>query len=126
MIIYIHAEFVWKAQQSFDTALSAPTNIELEITLTKRKLDDPEIWRGEVLEETASQPKIYRLQLEKSSFLVVGRTTYGANPPYEYRLTWDSSPYPPYDQWKMKRWAEAYEFWQMKDFYCGKMSWVRS
>jgi len=119
--VFIASEFDWKAQSNLDIT-SFPATIDIDMTLTKRPMDYPRQPKENFLEDTAFQPKTYRLQLEEGSFLVTGRTSYGANPTYKYRLLWDKSPYPPLDEWKkMKPLAKAWKFWERKDFYQGEL-----
>jgi len=115
--LLIAAEFDWKAQSNLDIETSFPAIIDIEMTLTKRHMDSSRLPKVVGLEDAAFQPKTYRLQLEEGNFLVTGRTTYGVNPTYKYRLLWDKSPYPPLDEWKWKAPAKACKFWERKDFY---------
>jgi hypothetical protein len=95
-----------------------PTTIDVAITLTKRELkDDPPPIRHTALNESAFIPKEYRLSLNKGSFKIENRTTYGVNPTYAYQLVWDQSPYPPLEEWNNKAAAKAGRYWERKDFY---------
>lgn len=119
--LFIAAEFDWKAQSKQQIEASFPATIDIDMTLSKRNIDTPNLIKAEVLEDAAFRLKTYRLQLEKGSFQVTGRTTYGSNPVYKYRLLWDKSPYPPLDEWKKQLPAKAGEYWERKDFYQGKV-----
>ena len=107
-----------------DVITNWPFEIEVAITLTKRPLKTrpfPDSWRPPVLSEAAYQQKVYHLRLEQGRFKVENRTTYGCHPMYEYRMTWDRSPYPPLEEWTNNRGVEAGKYWERKDFYKGEL-----
>lgn len=116
--VFIAAEFDWKTQSDQNIEeLSFPATIDIDMTLTKRNIKNANLMKGDVLEDAAFQTKTYQLRVEEGSFLVTGRTTYGVNPTYKYRLFFDKSPYPPLDEWKEQDATEAYKFWIRNDFY---------
>jgi len=119
---FIASEFDWNARSNVDIETSLPATIDIDMTLTKRPIDCRRPPKMMFLEDTAFQPKTYRLQLEEGSFHVIGRTQYGANPTYKYRLVWDKSPYPPLDEWKeRKALVNSWKFSERKDFYQGEL-----
>ncbi|MCJ1256691.1 hypothetical protein MMC24_004515 [Lignoscripta atroalba] len=121
--LFIATEFDWKAQSNLENEPNFPATIDIDMTLTKRNTNTnhQNLIIEDVLEDAAFQPKTYRLRLEKGSFLVTGRTSYGSNPVYKYRLLWDKSPYPPLKEWKKKGPAMACKFWERNDFYRGQI-----
>lgn len=105
-----------------DVAIELASTIEVAISLTKRPLkDNPAPITHTALNDAAFEQKVYHLQLEKGSFKVENRTTYGVNPTYEYRLVWDKAPYPPLEEWNAKPAAKAGRYWERKDFYKGQI-----
>lgn len=117
--VFIAAEFDWKTRSNLNIETSFPATIDIDMTLTKRNMNDPNLTKEDVLEDTAFQPKTYSLRLETGSFPVTKRTTYGYNPIYMYRLLWNKSPYPPLEEWngRSQGAAKACKFWERKDFY---------
>lgn len=92
------------------------------MTLTKR---DPKHHSRRIkhtaLTDMAFEQKVYQVRLEKGAFKVEGRTTYGHNPTYVYRLLWNNSPYPPLEEWNKKAPARAGKYWERCDFYKDEM-----
>jgi hypothetical protein len=107
--------------------LQAPENtvdIAIAITLSEREFSNAQFTlpvNPANLETAAFRRKEFHLRLEKGNFKVEGRTTFGANPTYAYRLLWDESPYPPLEEWKLQGAAKANRFWELKDFYKGML-----
>lgn len=105
-----------------NAAMVLPVTIEVAMALTKRELkDNPPPIKHTALSDVAFEQKLYHLRLEKGSFKVDNRTTYGVNPTYEYRLVWDKAPYPPLEEWNNKPAAKAGRYWERKDFYKGQI-----
>lgn len=123
LTVFIASEFDWEMRsKAEDVATVLPTTIEVAMTLTKRELkDDPPPCSHGALSDAAFEQKIYHIHLEKGSFKVEGRTTYGVNPTYKYRMVWDKAPYPPLEQWNAKRAARACSYWERNDFYKGQI-----
>jgi hypothetical protein len=125
--LLIASEFDWQllSQSVVQTPENAePVNVAIAITLSERDFTDTRFAyrpKPALLERAAFRHKQYQLRLEKGSFKVEGRTTFGYNPTYEYRLLWDESPYPPLEEWKKKGAARANRFWERKDFYKGEL-----
>lgn len=119
--LFIAHVFEWRALSDLEVKPSFPYTIDIEMTLMKRIMDIPQGRAPDWLEDAAFQPKIYRLQLDEGKFLVRGRTDYGFHPSYQYRLLWDKSPYPPFEEWKHKQAAKACKFWERNDFYRGQI-----
>jgi len=121
--IFIASEFDWEMRSKAENVTTVlPVTIEVAMTLTKRELtDNPPPITHTALSDAAFEQKVYHLRLEKGSFKVEGRTTYGSDPTYEYRLVWDKAPYPPLEQWNAKPAARAGRYWERKDFYQGQI-----
>ena len=119
----IACQIDWELQSKAENiATELPAEIDIAVTLTKRELkNDPYRIPNTILNNAAYQQKIYHLRLEKGSFEVKDRTTYGYTPIYRYQLLWDKSPYPPLEEWNYKEPAEGGEYWERKDFYKGDM-----
>jgi hypothetical protein len=101
-----------------DIATTLPATIEVAITLTKRDIKDyPRMTSHTSLKDAAYEQKVYQIRLNKGSFRVEHRTTYGANPIYEYQMLWDKSPYPPLEEWYNWRPAKGGRYWERNDFY---------
>lgn len=105
-----------------DGDVELPADIDIAMTLTKREVKDDEFnIPHTILSDAAYQEKIYHLRLDKGSFEVKGRTTYGYTPVYQYQLLWDKSPYPSLEEWNVKEPAEGGEYWKRRDFYKSDM-----
>ncbi|KAI9704672.1 MAG: hypothetical protein M1820_005420 [Bogoriella megaspora] len=117
--VFIASEFDWDMRsKAEDIATVLPITIEVAMTLTKRELkDNPPPIKHLALSDAAFEQKVYHLRLEKGSFKVEHRTTYGFHPTYEYRLIWDKAPYPPLEEWNNKPAAKAGRYWERNDFY---------
>lgn len=95
---------------------------DLEITLTNH----PTVQRARGINEkrltdAAFLPKNYTLKLEKGFFFA----PWDAEDPiymakgrkFEWRITFDHSPFPPEEQWRKARGGPgAFKFWDMKEF----------
>ncbi|GJC94246.1 hypothetical protein ColKHC_03072 [Colletotrichum higginsianum] len=126
MVIFIAAEFDWESSgttptlaQPFEPDHDNGTEFDVQITLTKRrmaKIPDRYKINEENLEESAFQPKKYRLRLEQGMFMP-------KEPPawHRLRLAFNPSPYPTLDHWKCKQAAEAIRFWEMDTFHSQKV-----
>lgn len=99
-------------------ATTLPATFDVAITLTKRELkDNPPPIKHTALSDAAFQQKVYHLRIERGSFKVEHRTTYGFDPTYEYKLLWDKAPYPPLEEWNNKPAAKAGRYYERRDFY---------
>lgn len=99
-----------------------PVTIGVAMTLTKHELKvNPPPISHIALRDAAFQKKEYSLRLDKGSFKVENRTSYGFNPKYEYQLLWDKAPYPPLEEWNNQSAAKAGRYWERKDFYKGQL-----
>ena len=123
--VFIASVFEWQLQSDSNAMLEAdsPATVDIQMTLTDRMMDIPNVPRNRTLEDAAFRPKTYKLTVERrdDGFLVSGRTHYGCNPKYRYRLLWDVSPYPPLEEWRAKAPARANKFWEWNDFYCNRI-----
>jgi hypothetical protein len=146
--IWIAAEFEWRPLQpaSLEQAVGDIRRMggsrahprlvgqfAIELTLTTRRIapmQRPEMrsWliNEALLTDAAFRPKTYTLRLEQGSFL----TPYDARPPgelpqtprYALRLAFDTSPYPPRDEWREPEGApDAMKMWEWKEF-CARSS----
>lgn len=95
----------------------------LEITLTKRASVDTRARINEhLLKDEAFIPKIYTLKLERGAFyepslIRKALENIHTTPTYLYRLTFDTSPYPPEQEWsKIKGGPAKFKFWELVDF----------
>jgi len=133
MSLFIAAIFDWEPRTDQDDALleevvsNGRENIPavgLKLTLTKRRMP----WYGNMptdgwqlhdknLTQDAFNPKIYTLKFEQGTFPVIANITSGLCHWYSLHLKFDPSPYPPLDEWAMKRPAEGHKYWERKDFY---------
>ncbi|KAJ4370018.1 hypothetical protein N0V83_005782 [Neocucurbitaria cava] len=121
--VFIASQFDWEIRSKGENVdINLPVTIDVAITLTKRELkDDPPPIAHTALSDAAFVQKEYQLQLEKGTFKVENRTTYGFNPTYEYKLNWDKAPYPLLEEWNNKQAAKAGRYWERKDFYKGQI-----
>ncbi|OAA72184.1 hypothetical protein ISF_01257 [Cordyceps fumosorosea ARSEF 2679] len=141
--VWIAAEFDWQPhdQQAFSQTVdiakydSSPASLQttkVDMTLTQRripKLGNVDMSKYKINEsllvEAAFQPKTYTFTLEKGNFF----TPYDAQSPeglteftprFQLRLTFDTSPYPPRDEWKKpEEGPDSIKFWEWKQF-CGR------
>lgn len=114
----IACQIEWKLHtKAEDITTELPAEIEISLTLTKHEPEaEPFGLPEDILKDEAYHSKTYHLLLEKGSFEVPNRTTYGYTPVYTHRLLWDVSPYPPLEQWTYEDPAEAGKYWERKDF----------
>jgi hypothetical protein len=121
--VFIASQFDWEMRANTkNVVLSFPVEIDVAITLTKRGLkEDPPPISHTALSNAAFEQKKYHLRLDKGSFKVENRTTYGDNPTYEYQLLWNKAPYPPLEEWNNKPAAKGGRYWERKDFYKGQI-----
>jgi hypothetical protein len=102
------------------TDMARPVDMDVTLTLTEREMKSRRFpVRPAFLSIAAFRQQTYHLQLEKGSFKVENRTSFGSNPTYEYRLLWNKSPYPPLEEWKVRGPAQAGKYWERNDFYKG-------
>lgn len=146
--IFIAAEFTWKPKDPI--ALSQALNItrnpsrkgttlckfEAEITLTtrvhpllKETRDSYNSLNEQALTEAAFNPKTYMLTLEHGIFedpsdeWLQSKPAHYRPPRYDFRLSFDKSPFPPRAEWKEAAMApaEAMRFWDMREFALGNV-----
>lgn len=100
--------------------------VGIELTLTERRIPEyfgisTETWtlQDTTLEQDAFRAKTYTIRLEKGAFPVIARND-EVNMNclwYAFHLNIEPSPYPPLEEWIMKRPADLHEYWKRKDFY---------
>ncbi|ATY63295.1 epoxide hydrolase [Cordyceps militaris] len=139
--VWIAAETEWKARDAAslqqqvslgrdgddDASSLAAGPVEIELTLTKRRLrsaphPDRAAINEDVLEEAGFRPKTYTLRLDRGAFHAQSHVPERGQPPqhtprFRLRLTLDPSPYPPRQEWaRPERAPDAMRFWEWTQF----------
>lgn len=129
--MFIAAMFEWKPlsdrdaealDQVVDSASDIPP-VEIALTLSERRVqayqDERQTLHETYLAPEAYRMKTYTIRLEQGKFPVVGRSNgmEGLCEWYKLHFHIEPSPYPPLEEWVVKRPADIHEYWERKDFY---------
>ncbi|RAL12016.1 uncharacterized protein BO97DRAFT_414596 [Aspergillus homomorphus CBS 101889] len=130
---WIMAELGWRPRSPVSLEPVTVTNadgflseFEIEITLSKRQIANSYVPAGRrineaLLTEKAFKPKVYKVRVERGSFLTqhdrTGDLQRGDRPRYAMQLAFDTSPYPQPEQWKeMTSSLQAHRMWEWDEF----------